>query len=155
MAKNVITSYSIHYTKLYDTQNALYAADRVIVPVKDAPSLENCRNLYDFFEAHGLSKRPLRLLPCLIDSRIRYDGPFRDPYRLLKGYAINRGYRCIRITSYNVCYTKLLRDEGVGQADGEDPGRHLLGGEQLEDRRTEAPGKGVLLDGYHHRNNFV
>jgi len=77
------------------TQNALYAADRVIVPVKDAPSLENCRNLYDFFETHGLSKRPLRLLPCLIDSRIRYDGPFRDPYRLLKGYAINRGYRCM------------------------------------------------------------
>ena len=31
------------------TQNALYSADRVIVPVKDAPSLENSRNLYDFF----------------------------------------------------------------------------------------------------------
>jgi len=77
------------------TQNALYAADRVIVPVKDAPSLENCKNLYDFFESQGLSKRPLRILPCLVDSRIRYDGPFRDPYRLLKGYAINRGYRCL------------------------------------------------------------
>jgi cellulose biosynthesis protein BcsQ len=77
------------------TRNALYAADRVIVPVKDAPSLENCRNLYDFFDEHGLSRRPLRILPCLIDSRIRYDGPFRDSYRLLKGYAINRGYRCL------------------------------------------------------------
>lgn len=77
------------------TQNALYASDRVIVPVKDAPSLENCRNLYDFFDRHGLSKRPLRLLPCLVDSRIRYSGPFSDSYRLLKGYAINRGYRCM------------------------------------------------------------
>lgn len=77
------------------TQNALFAADRVIVPVKDTPSLENCRNLYDFFEDKGLSKRPLRLLPCLIDSRVHYDGPFKNAYQLLKGYAINRGYRCL------------------------------------------------------------
>lgn len=77
------------------TQNALYSADRVIVPVKDAPSLENCKHLYGFFEANGLGKSALRILPCLIDSRIHYEGPFRDPYQLLKGYAINRGYRCL------------------------------------------------------------
>ncbi|MBE0597522.1 MAG: ParA family protein [Desulfuromonadales bacterium] len=77
------------------TRNALYAADRVIVPVKDAPSLENCRHLYQFFDQQGLSRRPLRLLPCLIDSRIHYQGPFRDTYQLLKAYAINRGYRCL------------------------------------------------------------
>jgi cellulose biosynthesis protein BcsQ len=77
------------------TQNALYAADRVIVPVKDAPSMDNCRHLYDFFDSHGLSRRPLRILPCLIDGRIHYEGPFRDPYQLLKAYAINRGYRCM------------------------------------------------------------
>jgi chromosome partitioning protein len=77
------------------TQNALYAADRVIVPVKDAPSLENCRHIYEFFDSHGLSRRPLRLLPCLVDARIHFDGPFRDPYQLLKAYAINRGYRCM------------------------------------------------------------
>ncbi len=77
------------------TRNALYAADRVIIPVKDAPSLENCKNLYDFCESQGISKRALRLLPCLIDSRIRYKGPFTDAYQLLKAYAINRGYRCM------------------------------------------------------------
>jgi hypothetical protein len=77
------------------TQNALYAADRVIVPVKDAPSMDNCRHIYDFFDSHGLSRRPLRVLPCLVDGRIHYDGPFRDPYQLLKAYAINRGYRCL------------------------------------------------------------
>jgi cellulose biosynthesis protein BcsQ len=77
------------------THNALYAADRVIIPVKDAPSLENCKHLYDFYEQHGLSKRALRLLPCLIDTRIRYKGPFKDAYQLLKAYAINRGYRCL------------------------------------------------------------
>jgi chromosome partitioning protein len=77
------------------TQNALFAADRVIVPVKDAPSLENCRHIYEFFDNHGLSRRPLRVLPCLVDARIHFDGPFRDPYQLLKAYAINRGYRCL------------------------------------------------------------
>ena len=77
------------------TQNALFASDRVIVPVKDAPSLENCRHLYGFFDTHGLSRRALRVLPCLVDARIHYDGPFRDPYQLLKAYAINRGYRCM------------------------------------------------------------
>ncbi|PLY02590.1 MAG: ParA family protein [Desulfuromonas sp.] len=77
------------------TQNALFCADQVIVPVKDAPSLENCKHLYDFFAANELGKSALRILPCLIDSRIHYDGPFRDPYQLLKAYAMSRGYRCL------------------------------------------------------------
>jgi hypothetical protein len=77
------------------TQSALFAADRVIVPVKDAPSMDNCRHIYDFFDTHGLSRRPLRILPCLVDGRIHYDGPFRDPHQLLKASAINRGYRCL------------------------------------------------------------
>jgi cellulose biosynthesis protein BcsQ len=146
------------------TQNALYAADRVIVPVKDAPSLENCRNLYDFFDAQGLSKRPLRLLPCLIDSRIRYDGPFRDSYRLLKGYAINRGYRCLegfiakspkveslntnpegkiypvlthgRGTDVHVQFTHLARQVYIG---AKEDGRRRLDGvkEEMGRQRTE------------------
>jgi len=77
------------------TRNALYAADRVIVPIKDAPSLENCQHLAHFFTDHGISRALLRLLPCLIDTRIRYNGPFKDSYQLLKAYAINRGYRCL------------------------------------------------------------
>jgi hypothetical protein len=76
------------------TRNALFAADRVIVPVKDAPSLENCRHLARFFSDQGISPSPLRLLPCLIDTRIRYKGPFSSSYQLVKAYAINRGYRC-------------------------------------------------------------
>ncbi len=76
------------------TGSALFAADRVIVPIKDAPSLENCRNLTDFLLQHKRSKTVLKLLPCLIDTRIHFDGPFRNSYQLLKAYAINRGYRC-------------------------------------------------------------
>lgn len=77
------------------TRNALFAADRVVVPIKDAPSLENCKHLYDFFDQNELKRSALRILPCLIDSRIHYDGPFKNPYQLLKAYAINRGYRCM------------------------------------------------------------
>ena len=76
------------------TRNALYAADRVIVPIKDAPSLENCRHLAEFMLGCGRTKTILKILPCLIDTRIRYEGPFQTSYQLLKAYAINRGYRC-------------------------------------------------------------
>jgi cellulose biosynthesis protein BcsQ len=77
------------------TQNALYAADQVIIPVKDMPSLENCRNIFELFDKRGFDKKNLSLIPCLVDSRIKYDGPFKDQKTLLKAYAINRGYRCL------------------------------------------------------------
>lgn len=76
------------------TRSAISAADRVIVPIKDAASLENCQNLATFLSKQGRPKSTLRLLPCLIDTRIHFDGPFRNSYQLLKAYAINRGYRC-------------------------------------------------------------
>ena len=76
------------------TQNALFAADRAIIPVKDMPSLENCRNIFALFDQRGLDRKSLCLIPCLVDERIKFDGPFSDQKTLLKAYAINRGYRC-------------------------------------------------------------
>jgi cellulose biosynthesis protein BcsQ len=75
------------------TQNALYAADRVVIPVKDMPSLENCKNIFALFDRHGMDKKTLALIPCLIDSRIKFDGVFRDQKSLLRAFAANRGYR--------------------------------------------------------------
>ncbi|MBT0666565.1 ParA family protein [Geobacter pelophilus] len=77
------------------TQNALYAADQVFIPVKDMASLENCKNIFALFDSRGLDKKSLSLIPCLVDSRIKFDGMFRDQRTLLKAYAINRGYRCL------------------------------------------------------------
>ncbi|MEA5113469.1 MAG: ParA family protein [Geobacteraceae bacterium] len=77
------------------TQNALYASDRVIIPVKDMPSLENCRNIFDLFDKRGLDKKSLTIIPCLVDARIKYQGPFKDHKSLLRAFAINRGYRCL------------------------------------------------------------
>ena len=77
------------------TQNALYAADRVLIPVKDLPSLENCKNIFALFDQRGIDKKSLALIPCLIDSRIKFDGIFKDQKTLLRAIAINRGYRCL------------------------------------------------------------
>lgn len=76
------------------TENALYAADKVLIPVKDMPSLENCKNIFALFDKRGLDKKSLVLIPCLIDERIKYDGLFADQKTLLRAFAINRGYKC-------------------------------------------------------------
>jgi chromosome partitioning protein len=76
------------------TQNALYAADRVLVPIKDMASMDNCRNIFELFDKRGLDRKSLSLIPCLIDERIKYEGLFKDQKTLLKAFAINRGYRC-------------------------------------------------------------
>jgi chromosome partitioning protein len=77
------------------TRNALYAADRVLIPVKDLPSLENCKNIFALFDQHGLDRKSLALLPCIIDERIKFEGAFRDQKTLLRAFAANRGYRCL------------------------------------------------------------
>ncbi len=75
------------------TQNALYAADRVIIPVKDMASMENCRNIFDLFDKRGLDRSSLCLIPCLVDERIKFDGPFKDQKSLIRAFTMNRGYR--------------------------------------------------------------
>jgi len=91
------------------TRNALYAADRVVVPVKDMPSLENSRKVFDFFQDHGLPKSVPRLLPCLIDSRVRYsEGPFKNIQELLRAFALHRGYQ-----SYNQYIPKSPKVESL------------------------------------------
>ena len=77
------------------TQNALYAADRVLIPVKDLPSLENCKNIFALFDQRGIDRKSLGLIPCLIDSRIKFDGIFKDQKTLLRAFAANRGFHCL------------------------------------------------------------
>ena len=67
----------------------------MLIPVKDLPSLENCRNIFALFDQRGIDKRSLALIPCLIDSRIKFEGIFRDQKTLLRAIAVNRGYRCL------------------------------------------------------------
>jgi chromosome partitioning protein len=78
------------------TKNALYAADQVIIPVKDTPSLENCKNIFAYAESQGLSRKQIMILPCLLDARVRFEGPFKNLYELVRAYALNRGYHCFK-----------------------------------------------------------
>jgi len=90
------------------TQNAIACADRVIIPVKDTPSLENCRHLFEFADSQQIPRQRLKVLPCLVDFRIQYDGPFKNPHQLMKAFAINRGYRC-----FDNCISKSPKVESL------------------------------------------
>jgi chromosome partitioning protein len=80
------------------TLNALYAADRVLIPVKDMPSLENCKHIFALFDRYGIEKKSLTLLPCLIDGRIRFEGANRGQKTLLQSLAAERGYHCLDLS---------------------------------------------------------
>ena len=88
---SVITSYSIHYTKLYDDEDLTdkkRTAAEVAVPV-----------LYDFEPQTGKA----------IATRVAeiFDYVHNEARRTLSDAALQA--ELDRITSYNVCYTKLLR----------------------------------------------
>ena len=86
---SVITSYSIHYTKLYECSYfvVLFCGGRFICP----------------------SICPMMLTTC------KGDCASGAPYSLISAPSFLQAVfsRVCRITSYNVCYTKLLRDRGA------------------------------------------
>lgn len=55
----------------YFTRNALAAADLLIVPVKDRPSLVNAPAILDVFVAAGGNPEHAWLLPSLVDARLK------------------------------------------------------------------------------------
>ena len=100
----VITSYSIHYTKLYEVGPAngmsemLSAADEPIIPrISGSTSGSTDITIATICTSflNPLSNNGLNGLSISLDVSIACSGGFAS---LL-----------VRITSYNVCYTKLLR----------------------------------------------
>ena len=89
-SRSVITSYSIHYTKLYD--EVVACADLNIDSAKEKASL------YSIPKAYGSSEE------LIADPEI-------DIVLNLTIPAVHA--KINRITSYNVCYTKLLRSDYV------------------------------------------
>ena len=101
----VITSYSIHYTKLYDTT---FGGDILVDYSKNLISDETLALLFDLAKETDLR--------AAIDAMFNGEKINRTEGRAVLHVALrNRSDRPIlRITSYNVCYTKLLRVEGSG-----------------------------------------
>ena len=88
--QNVITSYSIHYTKLYESLfDGMKRVDERAIGIKDDQSIET--GIHDHW--HTVCKSCDKVITA----------------RLLK-FRAAWFFTCeARITSYNVCYTKLLR----------------------------------------------
>ena len=127
--KPVITSYSIHYTKLYDIMSLVHRLEQHRSLVQLVPMLEELHallinhfaheqfpgGLYESLGAYGSTHHDeLRVLVnehCIILSSVR---GVLERARLANetqaSEILNEVAAVInRITSYNVCYTKLLR----------------------------------------------
>ena len=82
--ETVITSYSIHYTKLYDFSSINHPFDKIKVFHTDRGSEFKNKAIDDLLETFSVDR-------SLSRKGLPYDNAVA------------------RITSYNVCYTKLLR----------------------------------------------
>ena len=131
----VITSYSIHYTKLYDIPlilmgylNPVYqygveafcqkcaeiGIDGTILP--DLPLDEFDAEYRKYFEANNLHNI-LLITPQTSEKRIRQIDEASNGFMYMVSSSSTTGaskkvedfHQDYRITSYNVCYTKLLR----------------------------------------------
>ncbi len=78
----------------YFTRSALLAADMVLVPVKDRPSLVNAASLLQALKLGGGDRDRLWVLPSLVDGRLRLkeDIGIRD---FLVASAQERGYQVL------------------------------------------------------------
>ena len=96
----VITSYSIHYTKLYDISKIKFALGNLYVS-----------------EEHVHSKKVIKnILNKILESLENCSKKFQDELKItdypepyLENPVSYAAFLENRITSYNVCYTKLLR----------------------------------------------
>ena len=116
---DVITSYSIHYTKLYDAIFSFGQFHHAVVNTDGA-----LFGLDVLFE-QSTNKRVIRRIITAV-------GPIEPVF--------GSGKRRTRITSYNVCYTKLLR------------GSHVAAGSHALQARLPVP---ESSGPYCKRNNFV
>ena len=81
----------------YFTRNALLAADLVLVPVKDRPSLINAASLHRIVREGGDDPRKIWLLPTLVDNRIRLRGE-TGMADFLSACARERGYQVLGLS---------------------------------------------------------
>lgn len=78
----------------YFTRSALAAADLLLVPVKDRPSLVNAGAVFDAFVAAGGDRSAAWLVPSLIDARLRLRGEI-GVREFLTFFARERGYQVL------------------------------------------------------------
>ena len=92
MTTSVITSYSIHYTKLYETDDELNAKLAALAARNNKEQIRDNLLQVPFTQQYNLSVT---------------GGTDNITSKLSVMFENDKNY--FRITSYNVCYTKLLR----------------------------------------------
>jgi cellulose biosynthesis protein BcsQ len=95
------------------TQNALVAADRVLIPVSDWASLEEAVKIFTFLERVRPGQRKARVLLTLADLRTRIDEPGRDLRTRLEAEVRARGWPLHR-----TMLTRSPRVEALNSATG-------------------------------------
>ena len=114
-APHVITSYSIHYTKLYERLTLTPGApvDETIARLQAVPGIGP-------WTAHYIAMRALAWPDAFPDGDYGVRSALgmcsaaqarqqAEAWRPWRAYAVMHLWATLRITSYNVCYTKLLR----------------------------------------------
>ena len=105
---NVITSYSIHYTKLYENRIGILGENAGIddvLSVRVEQQLD--RRLQSQVYRRGFARSPKQARQFITHGHISINGRRVT----IPGYTVSAAEQeqISRITSYNVCYTKLLR----------------------------------------------
>lgn len=95
------------------TQNALLAADRVLIPVADWASLEEATKIFAFLERHRPGCRVARVLLTLADLRTRLEAPGHDLRGRLEAEVRGRGW-----PQYRTVLTRSPRVEALNSATG-------------------------------------
>ena len=124
-ARDVITSYSIHYTKLYDAKKGRTLISPVLKEISSLPGTDlEDKGWSIAVHYRNVSPDAGSILGPLLEKVRRrkeikmFEGPSVAEIQLVPGWEKSRGLASLcrflridpsRITSYNVCYTKLLR----------------------------------------------
>lgn len=95
------------------TQNALVAADRVMIPVADWASLEEAVKIFAFLERVRPGQRKARVLLTLADLRTRIEGPGHDLRTRLETEVRSRGWPL-----YRTMLSRSPRVEALNSATG-------------------------------------
>ena len=111
---HVITSYSIHYTKLYEGRFDISVRD-LVLNIEQYPNLKADKIVLELMKEITGTERQLLAQKADFNNRVtEYNRSIRlMPYALTARFFNFQPRKFVdkenRITSYNVCYTKLLR----------------------------------------------
>jgi chromosome partitioning protein len=95
------------------TRNALYAADRVLVPVSDRASLEEAEKVFRLLGQMRLPREKARILFTLVDHRSRVGDGVHELFERLEREVKRRGW-----PRYRTVLSRSPRVESLMSADG-------------------------------------